>query len=392
MGEVAERVQRRCSAEPENILMITSQGGFVPQSEKYDRFMAGESLKNYIELRQGEFAYNKGNSKAYPQGCVYQLREWTSAAVPNVYICFAIEAERLDHEFASQFFLGGGLNDQLKRVITSGVRGNGLLNISADDFFRSAVPLPPLAEQKKIAAILSSVDEAIQASEAVIEQTRRVKDGLLDEVLTRGLEHTAFKETSIGDIPRHWEIATPGELAAFTGGYGFRPPDWSAKGLPIIRIQNLNGNAKFNYYDGPARDEWIVEPGDLLFAWAGSAGASFGPCIWPGPRGVLNQHIYKLRVRPGVDARWLYAVMRLITSRVEQRAHGFKSTLLHVHKSDITDQPIPLPPYEEQAAIAERLEALSGAVESGESELAQLRQVKAGLLQDLLTGKVRVST
>lgn len=252
--------------------------------------------------------------------------------------------------------------------------------------------LPPPHEQKRIAAVLSSVDEAIQATQAVIEQKRRVKDGLLQELLTRGVRTTRFRQSNHGQIPHHWEIATPGELATFTGGYGFCPPDWSMKGLPIIRIQNLNGSSKFNYYDGPVREKWLVEPGDLLFAWAGSAGASFGPCIWPGPTGVLNQHIYKLTPNEGVDPGWLYAIMRLITSRVEERAHGFKATLLHVHKSDITGQLIPLPPYSEQRAISERLDAMTGSIEAGESELGVLREVKRGLLQDLLTGKVRVST
>ena len=74
-------------------------------------------------------------------------------------------------------------------------------------------------------------------------------------------------------------------------GNGFRPTDWKASGLPIIRIQNLNGSRSFNYFDGEAKDEWIVEPGDLLFAWAGVKGVSFGPTSMSGKRGVFNRHI-----------------------------------------------------------------------------------------------------
>ena len=75
----------------------------------------------------------------------------------------------------------------------------------------TVLPLPPLPEQKKIAAILSSVDEAIGATEAVIAQTRRVKEGLLQDLLTRGIRrggrpHTRFKETVIGEIPESWEV------------------------------------------------------------------------------------------------------------------------------------------------------------------------------------------
>ena len=60
------------------------------------------------------------------------------------------------------------------------------------------------------------------------------------------------------------------DLCHFVSGNGFRPSDWKSSGLPIIRIQNLNGVESFNYYDGPTKDEWIVETGDLLYAWAGS--------------------------------------------------------------------------------------------------------------------------
>ena len=86
LSEVATRVQRRVSGEQRDVLMITSSGGFVPQSEKYGRFMAGESLFKYTDLHDGEFAYNKGNSKTYPYGCIFQLRGYSRAAVPNVYI------------------------------------------------------------------------------------------------------------------------------------------------------------------------------------------------------------------------------------------------------------------------------------------------------------------
>ncbi len=85
---------------------------------------------------------------------------------------------------------------------------------------------------------------------------------------------------------------TIGDLCEFFNGNGFRPPDWKSSGLPIIRIQNLNGSQSFNYFDGTPEAKWIIEPGDLLFAWAGVKGVSFGPTIWPGPRGVLNQHIF----------------------------------------------------------------------------------------------------
>ncbi|MCR9257789.1 MAG: restriction endonuclease subunit S [Alphaproteobacteria bacterium] len=168
-----------------------------------------------------------------------------------------------------------------------------------------------------------------------------------------------------------------GDLCDFFNGNGFRPPDWRPSGLPIIRIQNLNGSQNFNYFDGEPKPKWIVEPGDLLFAWAGVKGVSFGPTIWPGPRGVLNQHIFRVVPKKGVDKYWLYLALQIATRRIESNAHGFKSSLVHVHKDDITNQVVDLPPLPEQRKIAEILRTWDEAIE----KLDALRAAKAQQLE-----------
>jgi type I restriction enzyme S subunit len=170
-----------------------------------------------------------------------------------------------------------------------------------------------------------------------------------------------------------------GDLCEFFNGNGFRPPDWRPTGLPIIRIQNLNGSQNFNYFDGEPKSKWIVDPGDLLFAWAGVKGVSFGPTIWPGPRGVLNQHIFRVVPKKGVEKYWLYLALQVATRRIESKAHGFKSSLVHVHKDDITDQIIELPPLPEQRKIAAIMRTWDEALE----RLAALRAAKARRLDGL---------
>ena len=142
----------------------------------------------------------------------------------------------------------------------------------------------------------------------------------------------------MASLPLGWQSATIEELCSFSNGHGFRPNDWSSKGLPIIRIQNLNGSEQFNYFTGEPEDDWIVEPETILFAWAGTRGVSFGPTIWNGPRGVLNQHIFKVHPRRTGVRVWLVSILRVITERIERRSHGFKATLVHVRKEDITSQ------------------------------------------------------
>lgn len=191
-------------------------------------------------------------------------------------------------------------------------------------------------------------------------------------------------------VKRSGQLRTIEELCDFSNGYGFGPTTWSQSGLPIIRIQNLNGSREFNHFGGEPEPDWIIEPGTLLFAWAGTKGVSFGPTIWNGPRGVLNQHIYKVHPKNGVDKRWLFNSLKVVTERIERKAHGFKSTLLHVGKSDITGQQVLTPPLPEQQKIADILGTWDEALEKLDALIAAKARRKQALMRQLLTGHRRL--
>ena len=118
-----------------SIMTISSKLGLISQEDKFDRVIAGDSLKKYTQLIKDDFAYNKGNSKTYKMGCIYQLEEKESALVPFVYICFS-PSELVDAKFYKHWFLAHGLDRQLNKIITSGARGDGLLNVNTDEFFK----------------------------------------------------------------------------------------------------------------------------------------------------------------------------------------------------------------------------------------------------------------
>ncbi len=257
----------------------------------------------------------------------------------------------------------------------------------------SALPLrlPALEIQVKIAEILTSVDRTIAATREVIDQTSAVKQGLLCRLLSRGVGHSALGRNASGrEVPAGWRLRRLGDLCSFTNGWGFKAKEWSERGLPIIRIQNLNGSSDFKYFGGAPRDAWIVEEGDLLFAWAGVKGRSFGPYIWRGPRGVLNQHIYRVKPRDGVVKVWLYETLRQVTHEIEERAQGFKASLLHVRKADITSHGIAVPPRCEQLAIAERCNSAREMEAVEVSNLEAVERLKRALMDDLFSGRVEI--
>lgn len=128
-------------------MMLSAGNGFIMQSDKYSRYNAGQSLKKYILLKKGELAYNHGASKAKQFGCCYELLE-DEALIPYVYHCFKVDKNEYTPYVA--FLLNNPKIDrQLKRLVSSSARMDGLLNISFKDYMSINLSLPPYAEQNK---------------------------------------------------------------------------------------------------------------------------------------------------------------------------------------------------------------------------------------------------
>lgn len=178
-----------------SIMTISSRLGLISQEDKFDRVIAGDSLMKYTRIKQEDFAYNKGNSKSYQMGCIYQLEDIESALVPFVYICFR-PTDAVYSKFYKHWFLAHGLDRQLKKIITSGARGNGLLNVNTDDFFKLNVPLPPKDEQKAIAQVFEALSKEIDLLEKQLDALKRQKRGLMQKLLTGQIRVKVGGETS----------------------------------------------------------------------------------------------------------------------------------------------------------------------------------------------------
>jgi type I restriction enzyme S subunit len=221
--------------------------------------------------------------------------------------------------------------------------------------------LPPLDQQRRLAEVFWQIEHLLVEKRRVFEHLKSYAKVAMRDALAGNLA-SRRDETTNGV----WEQKKLGEVCDLRNGRGFSAAEWAQQGLPIIRIQNLNGSREFNYFAGHPEEAWIVESGTLLFAWAGVRGVSFGPCIWNGPTGVLNQHIFRITPIDGINKRWLYETLKIITAAIEKKAHGFKIELVHARKGDITDQVVLVPPPSEQAKVA----ALADSFESGTTDVS----------------------
>lgn len=181
-----------------------------------------------------------------------------------------------------------------------------------------------------------------------------------------------------------WGQKRLGDFCSLVNGKAYSADDWSESGLPIIRIQNLNDSTKpFNYWPNGRDRQVHVRNRDLLIAWSGTPGTSFGAHIWKGPEGVLNQHIFRVDLTNGaVTKEWLRFCVNIQLMHLIDKAHGGVG-LKHVTKGAVEGVEIPLPPLAEQKRIAGILDAADALRAKRREALAQLDSLLQAAFLDL---------
>lgn len=279
-------------------------------------------------------------------------------------------------------------------------RGTKMPRTSWKELAKLPILLPPLPEQKKIAAILSSVDEAIEATEAVIEQTRTVKQGLLQELLTRGIGHSEFKKTPIGEIPKSWEVISLENAGLWhSGGTPTRSNElfwdghipWiSPKDMKTSKLESsIEKITSAAVNEGRAR---LYPPGTILIVVRGMILAHSAPVGVLTVEAAFNQDIKGVipndKLIPEFLTYWLEFQKTNILKLVAESTHGTK----RIPTSSLQQLPVIVPPLDEQRRIVARVNSVDETSDTNQKLKTSLKNLKKGLLQDLLTGKVRVKS
>lgn len=165
-----------------------------------------------------------------------------------------------------------------------------------------------------------------------------------------------------------------GDIATYINGYAFKPEDRGTEGLPIIRIQDLTGNAyNLGFYNGTYPERIEINNGDVLISWS----ASLGVYIWNRGKALLNQHIFKV-VFDKVEVNKMYFVFAIQYNikKMEAKTHG--ATMKHIVKKDFENTLVPFPSLEKQAKIAEVLSKVTRIIEVRQQELKKLDELVKG--------------
>ena len=256
-----------------------------------------------------------------------------------------------------------------------------------------------LPEQNKIASILTSVDEVIEKTQSQIDKLQDLKKGTMNELLTKGIGHTEFKDSELGRIPKSWVVGRVSDYSSLvTNGFvGSAAQHYRETGIPYLVSKNIRDNfidergltyISKEFHEKTAKSQ--LRTGDLLTVQSGHVGST---SVVPQKYDGANCHALILtRIdQTLIDAEFVAYYFNSQSGRLRLSNYFVGSTIVHLNTSDLKKFTIPIPELREQKEIIQIIQSIEVQVALWEEKLHQTQSLKKSLMQDLLTGKVRVS-
>jgi type I restriction enzyme, S subunit len=271
--------------------------------------------------------------------------------------------------------------------------GTKQANLSISSLLSISLPLPPLPEQQKIAAILSTWDRAIELTEKLIAAKQKRKQALMQQLLSGKVRFKEFANNP-------WPTKTLDEIGQFHKGKGISKSDICDNGVPAILYGELYTTHVIvvrrikSYIDHATADaSFCVQSGDILFPTSGETAEEIGkPAVYLTKDAVYaGGDIVVFRPTEG-DPLFLTYALNSQDSVKYRWSVAQGQSVVHIYKKNLQEHPIPFPSATEQHRIAGVLDELQREIESLACRTGKLKQQKKGLMQQLLTGKVRVKT
>ncbi|KUO48827.1 MAG: hypothetical protein APF76_18280 [Desulfitibacter sp. BRH_c19] len=290
----------------------------------------------------------------------------------------------------------------LKAELIQGIgKGSTVKGITLNDLKALLLPIPAKEEQQKIASILSTVDEHIDQTDKLIEKSKELKKGLMQKLLTKGIGHTELKMTELGEIPKEWSISKLRELGFTYNGLTGKNGDDFGEGKPYIPYKNVFNNLRIDldYLDHVRIDKKEnqnkVKYGDVIFTTSSETPEDVGmSSVLLNKTGELYLNSfcfgYRLNSLKLVLPDFVCYLLRGYRFRkiISKLAQG--STRYNLSKNSVLNISIPIPGVEEQQKIASILSSVDEKLDQYDSKKQKLQDLKKGLMQKLLTGKIRV--
>jgi restriction endonuclease S subunit len=406
LGDVLLHRKERGRPDDE-LLSVTSERGVIPQAEVGRRDSSSRDKSGYWRVYPGDIAYN---SMRMWQG-VSGRSDLLGIVSPAYTVC--VPRDGSDSRFLAYLLRLPQLVREFYRF-SQGLTSD-TWNLKYRRFKDIPIELPPLPEQRRVAQILESVDKTIRETEMLIAKLKQVKQGLLYDLLSRGIDENGelrdperhperFKDSPLGRIPREWETLSLGLLlSSIDAGKSPSCPDRPAAGdeWGVLKVSAVRPDGfapqenKALEVPGLANPAFEVRDGDFLITRANTYELVGLTCIVesPPPRLLLCDKTLRLNVSSEADAHFLlYATqMPYLRRQIEVHATGSSGSMKNISQSVVRHLKVAAPKKPEQLVISRILQGAVERFRCEEKELSKLRLLKAGLMDDLLTGRVRVT-
>jgi type I restriction enzyme S subunit len=280
--------------------------------------------------------------------------------------------------------------------------GSTFDEVSKTDVQSVDIPIPSLLEQQKIATVLHTVDQAIQKTEKLVAQLNRLKQGIAQEIFTKGkFKYNSYQDSIIGELPQEWNINRLGKLVDLRNGLNFSS-EQKGSGTLLINVTDVYDDIGLNPSDlsrvNISDDEvetYKLNEGDIITARSSKNASGVGQVsIYRGSKEPVVFAGFTIRQRPNQDLinpEYLVQYLRYPEARKRVVALGGQVALTNISQTDLSKVAIPVPPIQEQREIAGMLREYDNAMSLERKKISRLKRLKRGLMQDLLSGEVRTT-
>ncbi|WP_338842528.1 restriction endonuclease subunit S [Clostridium perfringens] len=359
----------------------------------------GANIRDYI-LNDGDILINFINSTSQiGKGCIYKDIGRPAIYTTNI---FRVQMEKkVMNNLYFNYFIQTEFYKKEIVLITKLAINQASFTIG--DFKNIKLVVPTMKEQEKIAEILSTVDEQIENTEKLIQKNQELKKGLMQQLLTKGIGHTEFKKTELGYIPKEWKIKKIYELVQYMKSGLSRNLKDDDIGIPCIRSNNIIDNKiddkdlKYWYLEddkGANINEYILDDGDILVNFINSVAQIGKTCIYKdiGRPVIYTTNIFRIKMNQDVI---LNKYFYYFTQIEKYKKAIMLITKPAVNQASFTTQDfkrieLMVPPIEEQDKIVLILSSIDEKIEEYKNKKESLKEVKKGLMEQLLTGKLRI--
>ncbi|ODS40181.1 hypothetical protein BEH94_01380 [Candidatus Altiarchaeales archaeon WOR_SM1_SCG] len=319
-----------------------------------------------------------------------------------------------EKEFSKKFIYYILKSDKIQKIIKFHSSGSTIIHAGKSiNYFDIEIP-EFLPEQQKIAEILTKVDETIEATEKIIAKDERIKKGLMQDLFSKGIDENGnlrseethdFRDSELGRIPKEWNVMQLGVAVSKnkgsiqTGPFGsqLHAEDYKEEGIPIITVEHLSDNEILHDnvplvgdLDYKRLHKYVLKKGDLVFSRVGAidrcSSVSDKENGW-----LFSGRCLRVRCGNTFDSMFLSYQLNHYKCKQWILNNAVGTTMACLNTKILSELPTLIPHLEEQQKIASILSSTDSKIQQEKQELNKLKRIKQGLMQDLLTGKVRVN-